>query len=283
MALRILDPEGDIVIILQRPNNQNLGSSAIFPPPLKKGKKGKKKQSRRPPNFSFFDENPTPTDAVTEAIELPLEDICSLFELAVVRGTSPGAKSADAVAPAGQPAHHEVRFKVSSNHLRLASSVFGGILDGSLPERSLKEKIVVEDGSECRSLYTSEWDADVFLMLMNCIHVQHRKLPKKVELVKLAKFAILVDYYNCHESTTLIGANWIKALQNNLPTSHCQASMMWMFVSWVFADAGIFAKMTELAVKESKFPIEVPDLAFPTALIGMLGPSNNSCTGEVQC
>ncbi|KAJ6787651.1 hypothetical protein PWT90_06886 [Aphanocladium album] len=266
MTLHVLDPEGDIVITLQTPNKQNLGvkSTPLAPPK----KKGKKKRNRTQP-ILFFDD-PTPVDAVevaTDAIDLPLEDISSLFQLPVARAISPDAKSASASARGGRSTHREVQYRVSSKHLGSASSIFKAILSGFYPERCLKEKFVVQDGSECRVLYTSDWDAEVFLMLMNCIHQQHWKLPKKVDLVKLTQFAVLVDYYNCHESTALLGGNWIKELRNHLPTVHGQSSMMWIFVSWVFADADIFSGMTELAVKASKRRVEVPDLLFPAALI----------------
>lgn len=154
----------------------------------------------------------------------------------------------------------EVRFRVSSSHLSLASPIFRIMLDGPWKEGIL-------DGQSPRQLLTSEWDTEALLVLLNIIHGRHRAVPKLVSLDTLGKFAILVDYYQCHEVTEVFVDRWLKALEKDFPTSYGRESTIWLFVSLVFSHSVYFEKTTELAIKESQGPVETMCLPIPVELL----------------
>lgn len=263
MNLHILDPHGDIILVLRDPDKQTL-DGAWWP---KKSKKYKRAKRNR--NASDF-------AAVADAFEGLF--LGEAVELESLNGSTTGLADTKgySMTTASDRPHclvnsypNELRFRASSSHLRLSSAIFQRMIDGTYPETSMNEKIRFEDGSECRVLHTTEWDGDVFLMLMNWIHGRHGKVPETVSLMKLAKFAVLVDYYQCHEITAMLGGSLIRDLRESLPTSHGQASSMWIFISWVFLHKEIFEKMTEMALKGSTSPIAVSGLPFPGRLICM--------------
>lgn len=176
-----------------------------------------------------------------------------------------------------------VQFLLSSRHLSLASPVFSTMLSGGWKESTVLDEwprknagvdnrgTPNSEAQPCYQITTSEWNTEAFSLLMNIIHGHHRKVPPEVELEMLAHFSILVDYYKCHEITEFFAKFWIAKFTACLPRDHCPSSMIWIFVSWVFSNASIFEKMTELAVKESKGPLETLFLPLPPVVLGM-GP-----------
>lgn len=89
-----------------------------------------------------------------------------------------------------------------------------------------------------------------------------------VDIDTLEKFSILVDYYKCHEITEFFAHLWVDNLRCKLPTSYGRHSTIWLFVSFLFSNPDIFAKMTELAMKESQGPLDTMCLPLPPTLLG---------------
>lgn len=88
-----------------------------------------------------------------------------------------------------------IRMRVSLQHLILASPVFQTMLD-----EPFKEGTVCESG---RQIITRTWDAEAMTIILNIIHGRHREVPRSLSLETLAKFAIVVDYYEFHEVVEL--------------------------------------------------------------------------------
>ncbi|KAJ6787770.1 hypothetical protein PWT90_06456 [Aphanocladium album] len=200
MEMRILDPKGDIIFVLKSPNQQRILTEAAIQWPTKSSKKKIGHSSQV--SFESFNENPFQTPAVDVNATLLSIDPSAVTSASDESDRLFAGANADDTTIIdseslcfGKP--KEIRFRASSSHLRLASPILEGMLDGKYPENSLEKIITAEDGSECRLLYTSEWDEKVFLILMNWIHGRHREVPKQVDLEMLGKFAILVDYYKC--------------------------------------------------------------------------------------
>lgn len=150
-----------------------------------------------------------------------------------------------------QDEDEEVRFRLSSRHLSLASPVFETMLSGGWKESTISaqqpgtasnEKIDKKDAALPLDyeITATEWDVNVFILLMNILHGHHREVPHSVDIETLAKFSVLVDYYDCHEITDLFANIWIEDLQLCLPTVYGRHSTIWLFVSWVFSDENIF-------------------------------------------
>ncbi|KID64478.1 hypothetical protein MAN_06652, partial [Metarhizium hybridum] len=150
-----------------------------------------------------------------------------------------------------QDEDEEVRFRLSSRHLSLASPVFETMLSGGWKESTIStqqpgtasnEKIDEKDAALPLDyeITATEWDVNVFILLMNILHGHHREVPHSVDIEALAKFSVLVDYYDCHEITEFFADIWIEDLQLCLPTVYGRDSTIWLFVSWVFSSENIF-------------------------------------------
>ncbi|KAK9439945.1 hypothetical protein VB005_04563 [Metarhizium brunneum] len=172
----------------------------------------------------------------------------------------------------------EVRFRLSSRHLSLASPVFNAMLSGGWkestmvpqqPGTSANEKAFKNDTDLRYEITATEWDVKVLALLINIIHGRHRQVPHSVDIETLGRFCTLVDYYECHETVEFAAHAWINKLGQALPRTHGRESTIWLLVSWVFSLATTFQKMTELAIREGQGPLETMSLPVPPTLLSM--------------
>ncbi|KAI5460228.1 hypothetical protein BGZ63DRAFT_359733 [Mariannaea sp. PMI_226] len=140
-----------------------------------------------------------------------------------------------------------IRMRVSSAHLMLASPVFLKMLSGPWKEGALS--------TFPREIYTSEWDAKALSLLLDIIHGHHWDVPRSLDLETLAKLAVIIDYYQCHEIIGIFVDKWLVEMEKDLPVHHGKASVLWLCVSWVFSRQDIFNAMAELALRHQDGPI----------------------------
>ncbi|KAF4881470.1 hypothetical protein CGCFRS4_v015522 [Colletotrichum fructicola] len=156
-----------------------------------------------------------------------------------------------------------VKFVVSSRHLSLSSRYF----KKALSELWAKTLVHSEDGR--RHLQAADWDADALLILMQIFHARTKNIPRSVDLEQLAKIAVLVDYYKCHDTVKFFATLWIDSLQEQLPSQCNRELVLWLFVSVVFRRDDIFQAITKTAVTESKGPLPTLGLSIPERLISL--------------
>ena len=82
----------------------------------------------------------------------------------------------------------------------------------------------------------------------------------------LAKIALIVDYYQCHEIVEIFADVWMNALGKE-PTTYGLDSMLRLLTSWVFSQADTFQKMASLALRHSQGPIKTGNLPIPHDLL----------------
>lgn len=155
-----------------------------------------------------------------------------------------------------------VHYHVSSRHLQLASPWF---------KRSLaKEKWSESDLVEGRyQLLAHDWDEEAFLMLLNIIHLRHRRVPRTVSLELLAKVAVLVDYYECGEAVELFTQMWIDDIKKHaMPSTCCRDLILWISVAWVFDLSEQFQVATAVAIKEGTEAMQTLGLPIPSFVSG---------------
>lgn len=87
----------------------------------------------------------------------------------------------------------ETRMRLSSKHLTLASRYFKTMLTAPWKET------LTQAGQQQHAISAEGWDAEALLVLMRIIHGRTQGVPRVVTLDMMAKFAVLVDYYDCHE------------------------------------------------------------------------------------
>lgn len=101
--------------------------------------------------------------------------------------------------------------RVSSKHLSIVLSYFKRMFQGDRPE-----------GNTLRSTGSvqvplPEDDPATLLILLGIIHGRTRKVPRLMDLKTLTRLAILVDYYNLHETVKMFLDMWIDGLKGELP------------------------------------------------------------------
>ncbi|KAG6037852.1 hypothetical protein E4U40_002064 [Claviceps sp. LM458 group G5] len=166
----------------------------------------------------------------------------------------------------------DVKFRLSSRHLALASPVFRTMLNGSWKESASSSGW---SGNGCPVRYeltAAEWDDEILLLLMNIIHGRNSLVPLSVDLTTLMKMSVVVDYYQCQEVTLFVVGLWIKELSGSLPKEYGRDCVAWMFVSWVFSCSELFEKMTSLAMEGSEGGLGKIHLPLPPTLLSTLTP-----------
>ncbi|KAH8658308.1 hypothetical protein BX600DRAFT_439476 [Xylariales sp. PMI_506] len=290
-----VDPDGDLTLILRQPNAPfavwpDDKQPSLAPESKKSSRKNKKKKKRnRSASLIFLDldqghdsfleeHRPDPEPAIDDGAavhdnavvndgDAPDATFTTDLQLsATVHADSPlkefQAGTAESMTPP-QEQELEIRFQLSSKHLMLSSLYFKKML-----HRHWKESIVSTES--CHFVDASEWDVEATTILMNIIHGRVRSVPRSVSLEMLAKIAVLVDYYKCHEVVELFADCWIQELRQSLPKEYGRELVLWLTVTWVFAQASLFLDLTEIAIKESKGPILTLDLPIPPVIIDII-------------
>jgi hypothetical protein len=154
-----------------------------------------------------------------------------------------------------------VTFRVSSQHLIQASSVFKATLTGGWKEGSTT-------AGGCHEINAEDWDVEAMRVVLSLIHSRTSSIPRTVTLEMLSKIAVLVDYYKLHDALHFSASLWIADLRPRLPTVYGRDMMLWICVSWIFKDAAIFSIVTKIAVEQSVGSIPTIGLPIPERVLG---------------
>jgi hypothetical protein len=131
-----------------------------------------------------------------------------------------------------------------------------------------KEGICEEDG--LFYIYTKEWDAEAFLILMNVLHLRNRQVPRSVSLEMLTKIAVLVDFYECWEAVDMWGSTWANGIKYSepVPLTYGRELIMWICVARVFGLVAEFKQATQTAIKQSHESIQISGLPIYPNIVG---------------
>ena len=164
------------------------------------------------------------------------------------------------VEPEAESSNHEIR--VSSMHLMVASPYFRRAL-----KSDWKESTLLRTQNHVR-LDQKDGDLEAMLILMNMIHGRVRSVPKTISLEILARIAILVDYYECHEVVEHFSDMWIADLKNSMPKRFSRDAVLWICISSVFRQPASFQESTSLALNYSKGPVTTLGLPLMSKVMG---------------
>lgn len=151
----------------------------------------------------------------------------------------------------------EMRIKVSSKHLSLASRHFSNKV------RHGDNGRVLPDGRVHVRLDDGAVDPSAAVVVMNIIHGRGRKVPRFLDLDALAKVAVFVDRYRCHDAVEAYADRWVGNLLqqrldeggSGLPQVYCRDLVLWIYVSYVFRQPDLFKRATAVAISKSSGPI----------------------------
>ncbi|KAF5703317.1 hypothetical protein FMUND_13016 [Fusarium mundagurra] len=159
-----------------------------------------------------------------------------------------------------EPLH--MRFRVSSAILMNTSAYYKKSLSGDWKETE------PEPGYKW-TLTANDWGGEAFLLLMRILHHKTREVPRAIELETLAKVAVLVDYYGCHEAVKLWAETWISNIDEEMTESfYSRELLLKLTISWVFSDKKRFRSLTETAIRTSRGPIPTLGLPIPYQVVG---------------
>ncbi|GKT51229.1 uncharacterized protein ColSpa_11410 [Colletotrichum spaethianum] len=300
--LHTVDPGGDVVLVLRNPNapfavwkgydwelkgtnnkeSEEESREEIkeeikeeIEEEIKKGikesKKAKKKGKKKANGISLLFSG-------SEPIPGPIEDIPDPYIPApecpsTEPGSGEGVRTAhDAAIPDEETG---IKFLLSSRHLILASRYFNAKLNGTWKEAT------PHPIDKRYHLEASDWDPDALLIMMQVIHGRMRSVPRRVDCEMLAKIAVLVDYYDCHEAMEVICSIWIDALKDQLPSECSRELVLWILITHIFQRDDIFPQVTKTAVLESQGPIPTMDLPIPPILINLIDWRRQDAVGFI--
>ncbi|KAH8783391.1 hypothetical protein F5883DRAFT_538633 [Diaporthe sp. PMI_573] len=183
---------------------------------------------------------PTPSKSFAPWEETPPPSDASSVYAGILRGTSrpPNTYASIASAP-------EVRLKVSSRHLGLASKHFRNKFRYDNP--------VEADGRVHVTL--GGYDPKAVIVVMDAVHGRGRKVPRSVDLELLAKIAVFVDAFKFHEAVEIYAERWFEGLGGALPTEYGRELVLWIYASYVFRQHEVFKRASNVAILQSNGPI----------------------------
>lgn len=280
---RDLDTDGDVLLILQRPNSPFAlwSEDDDWERPGPQWPEAKALDDYilefRPldPAFNpWYGSEPILFRSQTAAVEeapaeeapaeaVPVEDVpIQADPVQVVMLEAEQVRFEDAGAASDQ--RSDIRFRLSSKHLKSASPVFKTMLDGKWKESTLTS-------DSYYTLDASDWDTEALQIIMDIIHGRSRRVPRSVTLELLAKVAVLVDYYQCHDTVKFFSDTWIE----NLQTWKHRSPQLWrdlilrLCISHVFNQAPTIHEILHFVVREARGPLQTLDLPLPGRMIGM--------------
>ncbi|KAG5748088.1 hypothetical protein H9Q70_009248 [Fusarium xylarioides] len=247
-SLLVFAPKGDTDIILRKPNFRSHQKSLLQTADPNTGAEENDEHSEQELQD---DQNEPQLPVVEEFIDVT----ASIESLNDLKNLEPSNEHGQNV---------ELRYRVSSAHLMLASPVFRAMLDGPFKESS-------RNGDGRFEVKTSECSAEALVILLDTMHGHHRDVPKTMEFSLLTEMAILVDYYECHEIVEMFAENWIASViqEDEIESSDYQMNMSRLFISWVFEKSELFNSVVYSILKLTARPIRT-DLPLPSTILGKL-------------
>ncbi|KAL5321431.1 hypothetical protein ACEPPN_009389 [Leptodophora sp. 'Broadleaf-Isolate-01'] len=217
--LHVFDPEGDVLLIFERFQEDDLEEPAPpeETPPLSADVPDWPEPDLGPPEAAppLSADTPDWLEAEPESVrEESQAETTRAMDGLTNPETSPSTCSARRKSKSRV---EEVQMRVSSRHLILASPTFRTCLGSDMyPEgRTLQS-----EGHVVIPLHDE--DPDAMIILLNIIHGLSSKVPRRVDLNILSKIATAVNHRHMHEAVGIWSDTWIENLKRDegLPSSY---------------------------------------------------------------
>lgn len=156
----------------------------------------------------------------------------------------------------------ELQFKVSSKHMALASPRFKKMLVGPYKEATLPCP------DSCRQVIIEEFDSEALKIVLNIIHGKNSKVPRSLSLEMVAKVSEWVDDLECYEQVEVFGDIWIHQLEKPLPEESGRDLILWILISFVFRQSGLFKSATRTAILHNTGPFMTLELPIRPTIAG---------------
>lgn len=244
-----LDPDGDVILVLKNPNapfavwKDEDQWPCVF------------KSKPQPPNGTEDQPNDERDDAGSDAGQDIDVDQASQNDEPKEMRSEISEQLAEEL--------KEIRMRLSSKHLTLASVYFKSMLKGPWQEVQSSE-------NSPRLIIAEDWDEEALLRLMKTIHGYTRQVPRELDLERLAKMAVLVYYYQCHEAVEVFAESWLRVRPTRIYSSwkYGRDLVLQLVVSSVFHHQISMQHMIRIILDNSCGPLNNLDLPIPQDLVG---------------
>lgn len=252
--LHVFDPEGDVLLILERYQEDDLAASVD------------EEKTESVPEDGFVSEERGPPEAPPLSADIlgwpePERESVRCESQAETAGAavdgltkSESSASAFLASRKSKPRIEKVQMRASSKHLILASPIFRTSLGSdTYPEGQTLQN----EGNLVVPL--PDDDPDAMIILLNIIHGLSSKVPRRVDLNMLTKLAVAVNHRHMHEAVGLWSDTWIENLKRDegLPSSYTPEILLsWLFIFWVFRKHEDFRNMSQILERESDDSLE---------------------------
>lgn len=217
-----IDPNGDIELVLRGPNTQK-----IIP--------ALPSVSERNNEDDSDDSDDESNESDSEFDNPPCEGRYTVFSKFYSTDDKPSLTDS------------EVRMRVSSRHLTLASRTFRAMLEGPWSEAT-------SSSQPLRQIRTAGWDVMALSIVLDIVHGRHRGIPNAMNVGLLARIATIIDYYGFHEAVHVYGDKWLRQARNlEKPFVEIgKRTLLWMFISRTFSDKTRFGGILLLYLNKGR-------------------------------
>ncbi|KAF8542833.1 hypothetical protein BDD12DRAFT_875770 [Trichophaea hybrida] len=152
--------------------------------------------------------------------------------------------------------YHSRRFKVSSHVLCAASNVFRAMFGPNGKFRESRELRTADASTELYVLPIEEDDLDVLQIILMILHHKNSGVPKEIDFEKLVQVAVLSDKYDLAVALRFTASAWRGRWRCKVNRTMSGSDSLadpgyenWLLVSWVFGEAEIFKRLSEILVR----------------------------------
>lgn len=238
----IIDPDGDVELLLKQPNSQQLipyvpsdecgeeSEDLMNEPTVARGSLDAR--------YHVFDDLLSPAAAADD------DDDEDLYSPGTIICASSSVDLAKDTPKFRTTLQGEVRMRVSSRHLILASRYFRSALEGPWSDASATSSFF---GKPLRQVVAYKWDAVAFALVLDIIHGRHRGVPRSVDLMLMTRIATIVDFYHCQEVVQIFADSW-RGIDAPIASKFSSHTLMGLFTSWVFSHQWVFDQATKITL-----------------------------------
>ncbi|KAM3511439.1 hypothetical protein MY11210_004931, partial [Beauveria gryllotalpidicola] len=173
-----------------------------------------------------------------------------------------------------QPEH---KFLVSSHILRRASRVFRKDLD---PNGPWKQPEIQPDGLRHKNL--DGFDPKALVHVLNLIHFRNDRVPDKLEMEELAKVAVIVDYFQCHEAMRFAVKSWIGEDRIKEVVHEAKPGrplILWLLIASVFGINDIINAAAKIIIENNGGPFDSMELPISGNITSRMNKARESVIG----
>ncbi|KAF5609055.1 uncharacterized protein FSUBG_4210 [Fusarium subglutinans] len=239
-----IDPGGDVELVLKQPNSQQLipfvpsdEHADEYEDPMNEPTVAYPDLAAR---YHVFDDLLSPAEAKKDPS--PLGHRFNALVSTIKTRRPPKART---------PLEGEVRMRVSSRHLILASPMLRAMLEGPWKEKSSTSSFF---GTPLRLVTASRWDAVAFAIVVDIVHGRHGVVPRIVDLKLMTRIATIVDFYACHEVVKIFSETWYQNIGTEFEDEYSNQALMWLSVSSVFLNQEISGRVARNILKHMGSP-----------------------------